>query len=133
MSRPLPLILARNLLTSISTPAFLVDGKGEIAFYNDAAGGLLGQRFEESGPMPADEWSKQFGPFDENGVPIPYHRLDLTNALMGNRPAHDRFCVRSGEGDYREIEASGLPIVGAGGYRGAIVIFWPVEQNGSGG
>ena len=81
--------------------------------------------------MPADEWSKTFGPFDETGKPIPYDRLDLTHALRGNRPAHDRFCVRSRDGDFREIEASGLPIVGAGGYRGAIVVFWPVDSNGT--
>jgi len=126
--RPLELILARNLLASLSTAAFLVDSRGEIAFYNEAAGDLLGQRFEESGPMHADEWSKQFGPFDQTGRPIPFNRLDLTHALRGNRPSHSAFCVRSGAGELTSIEASGLPIVGGDGFRGAIVVFWPVES-----
>src|SRR5919108_109224 len=47
--RPLELILARNLLSSLSTPAFLVDEAGVLVFYNDAAGVLLGRRFEEAG------------------------------------------------------------------------------------
>ena len=47
--RPLELILARNLLSSLSTPAFLVDEPGDIAFYNDAAGALLGRRYEDTG------------------------------------------------------------------------------------
>ncbi len=68
--RPLELILARNLLASLSTPAFLVDTGGEIAFYNEAAGALLGRRFEETGPLPALEWTQTFGPFDEEGNPV---------------------------------------------------------------
>ena len=39
--KPLELILARNFLTSLSTPAFLVDESGALIFYNEAAGALL--------------------------------------------------------------------------------------------
>jgi len=126
--KPLELILARNLLTSISTPAFLVDGKGEIAFYNDSAGALLGHHYEDTGPLPVDVWTSTFGPFDDNGKPIPFDRLELTKALRGDRPAHSRFCIASVTGVRRRIEASGIPIVGAGGYRGALVVFWPEED-----
>lgn len=125
--RPLELILARNLLASLSTPAFLVDAEGEIAFYNEAAGTLLGRRFEETGPLPAQLWTQTFGPFDQEGNPVRFDTLDITEALRGNRPAHDSFCVRSLDGAFHSIEASGFPIVGAGGYRGAIIVFWPVE------
>ena len=126
--RPLELILARNLLASLTTPAFLVDGEGEIAFYNDAAGALLGRRFETTGPLPVHDWTSTFGPFDDDGNPIPFDELDLTNALRGARPAHSRFCIASASGEHRRIEASGIPIVGAGGYRGALVVFWPEED-----
>lgn len=127
-ARPLELILARNLLSSLSTPAFLVDGAGEVAFYNDGASTLLGRRFEESGPMPANDWTAQFGPFDASGAPIPFEKLKLTQALRGNRPAHARFVIRSVSGARHLIEASALPIVGVGGFQGAIVVFWPVEE-----
>ena len=60
--KPLELILARNFLTSLSTPAFLVDRAGALLFYNEAAGALLGTSFEESGRMPAEKWSQLFGP-----------------------------------------------------------------------
>src|SRR4051794_24233137 len=128
-ARPLELILARNLLASLSTPAFLVDHRGEIAFYNDAAGGVLGRRYEDSGPMPIQEWTDRFGPFDEQGKPIHFDRLDFTKALLRNHPAHDRFCMRELDGSgWRTIEMSALPIVGTGGYRGAMVWFWPAEE-----
>ena len=47
--KPIELILARNLMSSLSTPAFLVDEGGMLIFYNEAAGSLLGKRFEEIG------------------------------------------------------------------------------------
>jgi hypothetical protein len=43
--KPLESILARNLLSSISTPAFLVREQGALLFYNDAATAMLGRRF----------------------------------------------------------------------------------------
>jgi PAS domain-containing protein len=126
--RPLQLILARNLLGSLSTPAFLVAADGELLFFNDAAGGLLGRRFEETGPMGAEEWTAAFGPLDPDGAPVPWERLPLTVALRGNRPAHADFTVRAATGEEHRIEASALPIVGDGGFQGAMVVFWPSAQ-----
>ena len=63
--KPLGLILARNLLTNLSTAAFLVDREGGIIFYNEAAGALLGVSFEEFGRKRADEWGREVGPFGE--------------------------------------------------------------------
>ena len=97
--RSLELILARNLLSSISTPAFLVDADGVLVFYNEAAGGLLGRRFEEAGKMSAEEWGAAFGPFDNHGQPIPFDRLPLTIALREGRPAHASHCIHSQTGE----------------------------------
>ena len=125
--KPLELILARNLITSISTPAFLVDTDGVLVFYNEAAGTLLGRRFEESGKMPAEVWGSEFGPFDDDGNPVPFEALPLTIALRDGRPAHHRFRIQSATGDEHEIEVSALPLVSTdGGFRGALAIFWPV-------
>jgi len=125
--RPLELILARNLLSSISTPAFLVDVDGVLIFYNDAAGSLLGRRFEEAGTMPPEEWGQAFGPFDEAGHALPFEQLPLTQALRHGRPYHARLQIRAVTGTHHDIEVSALPLVGTGGFRGAMAIFWPVE------
>lgn len=122
--RPLELILARNLLSSLSTPAFLANRTNEIVFYNEAAGALLGRSFEESGAMSAEQWLKDFGPLDERGEPIPLEEQPVTNALRANRAAHARHRIRSLGGVIHVVEVSGMPIIGAGGFQGAMVFFW---------
>ncbi len=133
--KPLELILARNLLSSLSTPAFLVGEEGSLLFYNQAAGAMLGRGFEESGTLSATEWTSEFGPFGEDDSPLPYQSLPATIAVRENRPYHGKFRIRAAGGSYHEIAASSIPIVGLGGSSGgAIVIFWPVmdgEQGGS--
>ena len=126
--RPIELILARNLLSSLSTPAFLASGPGEIVFYNEAAGAILGQRFEETGAMSPEQWTSTFGPFAEDGRPIPLEHQPLTMALRANRPGHAAYRIRSHSGAEYEIEASGMPIVGVDGFQGAMVFFWPVAE-----
>jgi PAS domain-containing protein len=124
--KPLPLILARNLITSIATPAFLVDEAARLLFYNEAAGALLGMSFEESGRMEPERWTATFGPFDDNGKPISLDGLPLTEALREGRPAHSNFLVRSTNGTEHPIEASALPLIGADEESsGAMIIFWP--------
>jgi PAS domain-containing protein len=127
--KPLELILARNLLTSLSTPAFLVDVSGALIFYNEAAGALLGISFEESGRMPAEEWSHAVGPFGDEGSPIPIEELPTTKALRQGRPAHGGFRVRSVKGEEYEIESTALPIVADGGQEGAMIFFWTRTNN----
>ena len=45
----LVLILARELASNLATPTLIADADGTLVFYNEAAGTLLGKRFEELG------------------------------------------------------------------------------------
>jgi PAS domain-containing protein len=132
--KPLELILARNLMSALSTPAFLVDEGGVLVFYNEAAGMMLGKRFEELGTVGPEEWGSMFGPFSEGGEPIPYDELPLVTAVRNGRPAHAEFTVRSTDGAIHEVEASAFPILTAHGSQGAIAVLWPklAGSNGAG-
>jgi len=129
--KPLELILARNFLTSLSTPAFLVDEKGALIFYNEAAGALLGISFEDSGRMDAEDWGRTISPYGEGGKPMPIEERAMTKALRKGKPAHGQFKIRSLKGDEYEIEASAMPIVAEGGQEGAMIFFWP-QNSGDG-
>lgn len=124
--KPIELILARNLISSLSTPGFLVDEGGVLIFYNEAAGSLLGRRFEEIGKVEVPEWSSIFGPIDEGGAQIPYEDLPLVASVRQGRPAHARMRIRSADGAEHEIEASALPILTPHGTRGGMAFFWPI-------
>jgi PAS domain-containing protein len=130
--RPLELILARNLMSALSTPANQVDEGGVLVFYNEAAGALLGKRYEELGTVGPEEWGSIFGPFDESGEPIPYDDLPLVRAVRAGRPAHAELTVRSTDGTQHEVEVSAFPILTAHGSQGAIAVFWPSLRNGNG-
>jgi len=130
--RPLELILARNLMSALSTPAFLVDEGGLLVFYNEAAGMLLGKRFEELGTVGPQEWGSLFGPFDESGEPIPYDDLPIVRAIRAGRPAHAEMTVRSTDGTEHDVEVSAFPILTAHGSQGAIAVFWPSLASGNG-
>jgi PAS domain-containing protein len=130
--KPLELILARNLLTSISTPAFLVDQEAALVFYNEAAGALLGRSFEDVGRMSPEDWTSTYGPFGPDGKPLELDELPTTRAIREGRPAHAVFTIRSANGGKREIESSAFPIVASEeGSSGAMVFFWPQGTNGA--
>lgn len=124
--QPLDLILARNLMSVLETPSFLVDSDGQMVFFNDAAGDLLGKRFEEIGRLTRDEWN-EIGPVDHDGRPVASEEMPLSVALREGRPAHGRFHIRTDSDHILEVETSAVPLVSGGDFHGALVVFWPVE------
>jgi len=116
--QPLDLILARNLMSVLETPSFLVDDGGVIVFFNEAAGTMLGKRFEETGRMPRGQWN-EIGPVDASGELIDSAELPLSIALRD---------VRTDQEGVVEVETSAVPLVSGGDFHGALVLFWPVES-----
>ncbi len=130
--RPLELILARNLLTSISTPSFLVDGEGTMVFYNEACAAMVGRSFEETGQLTAEAWTSTFGPFDDEGEALTFDDLSLTKAVVSGRPAHGEFCIKTRDNALKPIEAAAFPLVAnEQGASGAMILFWPRALNGA--
>lgn len=127
--REIEIILTRQLASYLATPVFVVDPDGSLLFYNEMAEKILGLRFEETGEMPASEWTTVFTPMNEKAEPIPPDSLPLMIALMKNLPAHDRFWIRGLDGNLRHIEVSAFPLFSqANRFLGAFAIFWEVAS-----
>lgn len=124
--RAVEIILARALMSHLTTPAVLVDAAGTLVFFNDPAAQLLGMRYEEAGPMAPDEWRMRFSA-REDRLPTPDEELPLMLALNEQRPSYRRLRICSMNGEKHEIEASAFPIMGSAGIRGAMAIFWRTD------
>ena len=120
----LQMILARNFIAAIMTPVFIVDPDGRMTFFNEAAGHLIGRRFEETGRLTREEWN-EIGPVDEGGRPVPSDRRPMTVALREGRPAHGRFRMKTDQGILMDVDTSAVPLMAGDESLGAIVAFVP--------
>jgi len=119
-------ILLRQLASYLAMPIFIVDPRGTLVFYNEPAEIILGKRFEETGEMSVEEWSKAFQATDEQGRPLEPEAVPLMIAFNDRRPTHGSLWIRGLDGVRRHIEATAFPLVGQSDrFLGAVVLFWP--------
>jgi PAS domain-containing protein len=125
MSHPIEIILTRQLAEYLSVPLLLVDSKGDLLFFNEPAEAILGRRFEETGRIPAGEWSRMVTAVDDQGRPIAPEELPPMTTLATRLPAHRRLHLVDGEQGSRAIEVTSIPIAGLhGDFLGAAAMFW---------
>lgn len=125
--REIEVILARQLAEYLELPIFIVDPQGELLFYNEPAEDIIGIRYDETGPMPASEWSTKFEQVDLQGKPMKPEELPLMIAMTKLIPAHSRFRIIGLDKIPRELEMTAFPLIAqAERYLGAIAIFWEV-------
>ena len=123
--KQIEVILTRQLASYLAMPIFIVDPDGTLVYYNEPAEAILGRRFDETGEMPAGEWSTIFTPTDAEGTPVPPERLPLVIAVNERRPAHLSFWIRGLDGPKRHIEDSAFPLIGQTEQPlGAVAMFW---------
>jgi len=119
------IILNRQLADCLSIPVFITDTAGNLIFYNEPAEEVLGQRFEETGEMPVEEWSTVFKPLDKMGNPLPPEELPLVRTLKEELPHHKSFIIESLKGQLQNISVTSYPIISrTGKFLGAVAIFW---------
>ena len=110
--RHIEMILMRQLASGLAMPVFLVDTRGHLVFYNESAETILGKRFDETGPMPIEEWSTAFAPFDDAGKPIDPESLPLVAAALHQKLGSLRFWIKGLDGAKRQIDVCAFPIIG---------------------
>jgi PAS domain-containing protein len=124
-SRSLPLILARELASNLSTPMFLLDAQGMLAYFNDAAARLLGKEFADVGEIPADEFGESLQLALPDGQPLRRRQSPAGIAFFERHPAHKQLVATSYDGVRRQYEATAYPLFGAEGeMHGVIALFW---------
>jgi hypothetical protein len=122
---PIEVIVMRQLASYLAMPILLVDPVGTLLFYNEPAEGLLGRRYEETGEMPMDTWTRLFRLTTEDGSPLPLDARPLSIALQQHRAVHGVVWSQGRDGVIRKIEATAFPLEGQRRRQlGAVAIFW---------
>jgi PAS domain-containing protein len=122
-------ILARQLASSLAVPILLVDPKGDLLYFNEAAEPIIGRRFDETGRLRRGQWSASFRPQDDDGSPMAREEMPLFIATEGRQPAYKRGWIVGLDGVRRKIEGIAFPLIGDGDrFLGAIGVFWEIGE-----
>lgn len=125
VQKEIEVILTRQLAGYLTVPIFIIDPDGNLLYYNEPAQAILGQRFEDTGEMAAEEWGAIFTPMDEAGRPLELGELPIIIALRQHRPAMKRFAIIGLDGAKRLIDVTAFPLDGiADRHLGAVAMFW---------
>jgi len=107
---------------------FLLDAGGMLAFYNEAAGMLLGRSFAELGEIPSGEFGEALELATPEGDPIRRRDSPAGIAFFEHRPAHQTLLATTFHGERRQYEATAYPLFGtAGEMHGVVAVFWEVD------
>ena len=125
--KPIQIILARQLASSLATPILIVDTLGTLIFYNEPAEVILDQRFEETWEMSADKWTALFAVADEARNPIAPEDRPMMMALSERRPFSRTVWMRCGHREWLHVSITAFPLIGEERqFLGAQMIFWEV-------
>jgi PAS domain-containing protein len=124
----LVLILAREFASNLATPTWITDEQGTLVFFNEAAEGVVGRTFAETGEMSFDEWSAIAAARTLESEPLPLERRASGIALHERRPAHQQLLITGLDGVDRKVEVTAFPLFAHGQeFLGIVMIFWLLE------
>ena len=124
----LVLILAREFASNLATPVMITDDQGTLVFFNEAAEGLVGRSFAETGEMSFEEWSERASARTLESEPLSVEGRATGIALYERRPAHQQLLVTGLDGVERRIELTAFPLFAHGDeFLGIVAIFWPLR------
>ena len=126
--KSLPLILAQQLASNLSTPMFLLDAGGTLVYYNDAAEQVIGRPFAEMGEIPSLEFGEMLDLSDPNGERLRRRDTPAGVAFFERRPAHRRLQATGYDGVRRVVDCTAYPLFGRDEHmHGVVQVFWQAD------
>lgn len=126
-SKPIQLILARQLASSMATAIMLFDAEGNLVFYNEPAEPVLNARFDETGEIDVDGVLRVVAAADEDRRPLSREERPGWVARLERRPITRTIWMSCNDGPWRHLQATAVPIIGEQGeLHGVMQFFWEV-------
>jgi PAS domain S-box-containing protein len=129
MQQPLELIILRQLASYLTIPMWMMDGAGDLIFYNEPAEELLGVHFDDVGPIRAEQLVGMWQVTDLDGELLPDADFPVIAALTRQVAGHRAVRFQGKDGEWRAVEVTAIPIEGQGKrFLGVLATFWEVES-----
>ena len=123
--RPVELILARQLASSVSVAVLRVDARGDTLYFNEAAEEIFGRRFDEIDALPFEQRIALLAPRDGQGRSLDPGQLPGMVAMRERRPVHAEFWIHGLDGGSRPVESTAVPLQGVDDtVVGALIVIW---------
>lgn len=120
---------AERFAMGLTTPVFIIDPDGNVLYYNEAAGNILGRNFADTGQISASAWTRIFLPTDESENPLLPDSLPLMIALQDLKPNYGTMWIRGFDNVRRHIGVTAFPIMESTGVLiGAMAIYWELDD-----
>jgi PAS domain S-box-containing protein len=127
--QPVEMILLRQLASYLAIPMWMMDDTGNLIYYNEAAEGLLGIRFDDVGPITSENLVGAWHVTQLDGSVLPEYDFPVMTALSKRKPAHRAIRFEGMDGVWRAVEVTALPIEGQGErFLGVLATFWEVDD-----
>ena len=127
--QPVEMILLRQLASYLALPMWMMDDTGNLIYYNEAAEGLLGIRFDDVGPITSENLVGAWHVTQLDGSALPEYDFPVVTALGKRKPAHRAIRFQGRDGVWRAVEVTALPIEGQGErFLGVLATFWEVDD-----
>jgi PAS domain-containing protein len=124
----LVLIVARSFATKLATPTLITDARGDLVFFNDAAGELIGRSYLDIGQLPVSGWQELFEPRTLNEEPLKVEQTPSGIAVLERRAVHDSFAFRGLDGREHRITVTAFPLFShPDEVVGVMSIFWELR------
>ena len=121
----LVLIVARSFATKLATPTLIADARGDLVYFNDAAGEVIGRSYLDVGTLPASRWQEIFQPRTFDARPLRAEQTPSGIALLERRPATGSFAFHGLDGRDHEITVTAFPLLShPDEVVGVMSIFW---------
>lgn len=121
----LVLIVARSFATKLATPTVIIDARGDLVYFNDAAAEVLGRSYLDIGELGVSRWQELFKPRTLDEKPMTAEQTPGGVALIERRPVHDTIMIGGLDGREREITVTAFPLFSRPDHVvGSMSIFW---------
>jgi len=128
-TRPLPLILARELAANVATPYLVLDAEGTLISFNERAERIIGVSPAELGELPEQDWRSRFQVERTDGTPVASEETPSARARRERRPVQDTLVYTWEDGRRTTLSVTATPLLGREDELvGVFLLFWEPGQ-----